>query len=41
MNQSQQQDLRQVLGKFLTGVTVVSTLDQHGLPVGFTAYSFT
>ena len=41
MNQSQQKDLRQVLGKFLTGVTVVSTLDQHGLPVGFTANSFT
>lgn len=34
-------DLRHVLGKFLTGVTVVTTLDQHGTPLGFTANSFT
>ncbi len=41
MNQSTQQDLRQILGKFLTGVTVVTTIDQHDVPVGFTANSFT
>ncbi|MEE9447542.1 MAG: flavin reductase family protein [Arenicellales bacterium] len=41
MNQATQQDLRQILGKFLTGVTVVTTLDQHQVPVGFTANSFT
>jgi len=41
MNHSTQQDLRQILGKFLTGVTVVSTLDRHDIPVGFTANSFT
>ncbi len=41
MNHSQKQDLRQILGKFLTGVTVVTTLDQHEVPVGFTANSFT
>lgn len=41
MNQEKQADLRQILGKFLTGVTVVTTLDQHKVPVGFTANSFT
>lgn len=41
MNQSTKQDLRQILGKFLTGVTVVTTIDQHDVPVGFTANSFT
>jgi len=41
MNQAKQADLRQILGKFLTGVTVVTTLDQHQVPVGFTANSFT
>ncbi len=41
MNQATKQDLRQILGKFLTGVTVVTTLDQHDVPVGFTANSFT
>ncbi len=41
MNQAKQADLRQILGKFLTGVTVVTTLDQHKVPVGFTANSFT
>jgi len=41
MNQKKQADLRQILGKFLTGVTVVTTLDQHEVPVGFTANSFT
>lgn len=40
MNQETRQDLRQILGKFLTGVTVVTTIDQHGVPVGFTANSF-
>ena len=32
---------RQTLGAFLTGVTVVSTLDEQGRPIGFTANSFT
>lgn len=41
MNESIQQDLRQILSKFLTGVTVITTLDQHEVPVGFTANSFT
>jgi len=34
-------ELRQVLGCFVTGVTVVTTLEQGGLPRGFTANSFT
>ncbi|WP_411037583.1 flavin reductase [Shinella sp. BYT-45] len=33
--------LRDAFGAFLTGVTVVTTLDDAGLPVGFTANSFT
>ena len=33
-------DLRQALGAFGTGVTVVTTLDQDGRPVGVTANSF-
>lgn len=34
-------ELRQALGTFLTGVTVVTTLDPSGVPRGFTANSFT
>lgn len=41
MNETIPQDLRKILGQFLTGVTVVTTLDQDGMPVGFTANSFT
>jgi flavin reductase (DIM6/NTAB) family NADH-FMN oxidoreductase RutF/DNA-binding IclR family transcriptional regulator len=33
--------LRQVLGAFVTGVTVITTLDRHGRPHGLTANSFT
>lgn len=33
--------LRRVLGSFVTGVTVVTTRDAHGVPHGFTANSFT
>ena len=33
--------LKQALGAFATGVTVVTTLDPCGAPVGFTANSFT
>jgi len=33
--------LRLAFGKFATGVTVVTTLDSLGAPVGFTASSFT
>jgi len=34
-------DFRRALGSFATGVTVVTTLDETGVPVGFTANSFT
>ena len=34
-------NLRNVLSKFATGVTVVSTIDNDGKPVGMTANSFT
>jgi 3-hydroxy-9,10-secoandrosta-1,3,5(10)-triene-9,17-dione monooxygenase reductase component len=34
------QALRQALGAFATGVTIVTTLDPEGLPVGLTANSF-
>ena len=33
-------DLRRALGRFGTGVTIVSTLDAQGSPVGVTANSF-
>lgn len=33
--------LRMVLGRFVTGVTVVTTVDGQGAPRGFTANSFT
>lgn len=33
-------DLRRALGRFATGVTIVSTLDAEGAPVGVTANSF-
>ena len=32
---------RRTLGSFLTGVTVITTLDDRGNPRGFTANSFT
>ena len=35
------QNLRNVLSKFATGVTVVSTIDCDGKPIGMTANSFT
>jgi flavin reductase (DIM6/NTAB) family NADH-FMN oxidoreductase RutF len=35
------QQLRQAFGSFATGVTVVTTVDDDGQPVGFTANSFT
>ena len=34
-------ELRQALGAFVTGVTVVTTMDGDGVPRGFTANSFT
>ena len=37
----QQKRLRQALGTFATGVTVVTTVDEEGSPRGFTANSFT
>ena len=33
--------LRDAFGAFLTGVTVVTTVDDAGAPIGFTANSFT
>ena len=33
-------DFRQALGQFPTGVTVITTLDQDGNPIGVTASSF-
>ncbi len=32
--------LRRAMGRFVTGVTVVTTLTAHGIPVGLTANSF-
>lgn len=34
-------EFRRALGSFLTGVTIVTTIDTEGLPRGFTANSFT
>ena len=34
-------EFRQTLGVFMTGVTVVTTINEQGLPIGFTANSFT
>ncbi len=34
-------EFRQTLGAFLTGVTVVTTINEQGEPIGFTANSFT
>ena len=36
-----EKNLRNVLSKFATGVTVVSTIDSDGKPIGMTANSFT
>lgn len=33
-------DLRPALDKFATGVTVVTTIDDEGMPGGFTANAF-
>ncbi len=33
-------ELRQALGRFVTGVTIVTCRDEHGAPVGLTANSF-
>lgn len=33
-------ELRNAFGKFMTGVTVVTTIDPSGAPIGFTANSF-
>ena len=40
MNTLDQKSLRRAFGSFMTGVTVVTTVDQAGTPVGFTANSF-
>lgn len=39
--QNTTQLLRRAFGSFMTGVTVVTTTDKHGNPIGFTANSFT
>ena len=41
MNKNRSRNLRQALGSFPTGVTVVSCLDKNNNPLGFTANSFT
>jgi len=41
MSEIDLKDLRRALGLFMTGVTVITTLDESGLPRGFTANSFT
>ena len=33
-------ELRRCLGSFVTGVTVITALDEHGTPIGMTANSF-
>ncbi len=33
-------ELRRCLGSFVTGVTVITVLDEHGAPIGMTANSF-
>ena len=38
--QKQHRSLRDAFGQFATGVTVVTTLDQKGEPIGLTANSF-
>ena len=38
---SENRQLRQALGTFATGVTVVTTIDEDAAPRGFTANSFT
>ena len=40
MHNSENIDIRQALSKFATGVTVVSTIDNFGNPIGMTANSF-
>lgn len=40
MTQDQRRALRDAFGTFMTGVTVVTTMDAEGKPVGFTANSF-
>ena len=41
MHNSKNINIRQALSKFATGVTVVSTIDNSGDPIGMTANSFT
>ncbi len=41
MLEMDRKDLRAAFGMFATGVTIVTTLDQNNMPVGFTANSFT
>lgn len=40
MSEIQPRELRDAFGQFMTGVTVVTCLDEAGRPVGFTANSF-
>lgn len=41
MNDVDPRTLRNAFGRYMTGVTVVTTVDQQGRPLGFTANSFT
>ena len=40
VNDLSRDELRQALGRFVTGVTIVTCRDEHGEPVGLTANSF-
>lgn len=40
MNALDPRELRDAFGRFMTGVTIVTSLDREGRPVGFTANSF-
>ncbi|KOC90283.1 flavin reductase family protein [Winslowiella iniecta] len=40
MDADKRRQLRDAFGAFMTGVTVVTTNDRHGNPIGFTANSF-
>lgn len=40
MTEEQTRELRNALGNFATGITVITTVDDNGLPQGMTANSF-
>lgn len=40
MDADKRRQLRDAFGAFMTGVTVVTSVDKHNKPIGFTANSF-